>query len=252
MDDFDVQIADGVARVVMQRMPVNALTLDGYARLGAIFAELGEDIRVRCVALLSASPRAFCAGKDFDEFLSSQASDYLKDAPIIRRAFEAIRHCAIPTVAIVEGPALGAGCVVAAACDIRIASPAARFSLPEINVGRCGGGAHIGRLIPQGAMRRMFFSGLPLSGAEAFRLGLVDELIDDAPRAGLDLAATIATKSRAGLVLGKKALNQAEDMPVDDGYALEQAFSAELSADPDAQEAIRAVIEKRAPKFADR
>ena len=127
----------------------------------------------------------------------------------------------------------------------------ATFGLPEINVGRCGGGAHVGRLIPQGALRRMFFTGRPIDAREAYRTGLVDEVV--APiellPAARRLAETIAAKAPLGLRLGKEALNAVEWMPVEDGYALEQKYSTRLMATEDAREAARAAIEKRAPRF---
>jgi enoyl-CoA hydratase len=162
-----------------------------------------------------------------------------------------VRHCAIPVIAAVNGPALGAGAVLAAVCDIRIASANATFGLPEINVGRCGGGAHLGRLVPQGMLRKMFFTGAPISAAEAYRIGLVEEVV--APErlraAALELAAVIAEKAPLGLRLGKQALNEIELLPVEEGYAREQCYSTQLLHTADAREATRAVLEKRPPVF---
>ena len=98
-------------------------------------------------------------------------------AKIVRRTFSAVRHCAIPVIAAVNGPALGAGCVLASVCDIRIAASTATFGLPEINVGRCGGGAHMGRYIPQGMLRKMFFTGVPISAEEAYRVNFADVIV---------------------------------------------------------------------------
>lgn len=253
-DDIQVDVADGIARVRMTRAPVNALTMANYAELGDAFRSLSEDVAVRCVILSSTMPKAFCAGKDFNEFLSSRADDYLRDAPIIRGAFEAIRHCAVPTIAMIDGPAIGAGCTLAAMCDIRVAGERAKFILPEMDVGRCGGGSHIGRLIPQGALRRMFFTGDPMRAAEAYRVGLVDELVatDALEEATLAIARRIAVKSGVILRIGKKSINDSEYLPVDEGYVLEQGFSAEMSKTDDASEAITAIIEKRAPVFTGR
>ena len=103
--------------------------------------------------------RAFCAGLDLKEFLAAKPEEDPERAKIVRRTFSAVRHCAIPVIAAVNGPALGAGCVLASVCDIRIAAATATFGLPEINVGRCGGGAHMGRYVPQGMLRKMFFTG---------------------------------------------------------------------------------------------
>jgi enoyl-CoA hydratase len=154
-------------------------------------------------------------------------------------------------IAAVNGPALGAGAVLASVCDIRISAASATFGLPEINVGRCGGGAHIGRHVPQGMLRKMFFTGRPISAEEAYRIGLVQEVVP--PERLMDtarqLAATIAEKAPLGLRLGKAALNEIEFLPVEEGYAREQSYSTRLMHTEDAREATRAVVEKRAPVF---
>ena len=145
--------------------------------------------------------RAFCAGLDLKEFLAATPEQDPERAKIVRRTFSAVRHCAIPVIAAVNGPALGAGCVLASVCDIRLAAPNATFGLPEINVGRCGGGAHMGRHMPQGLLRRMFFTGKPIGAEEAQRFGFVDEIVPaDGPDAGGDeLAETIAAQGAARL-----------------------------------------------------
>ena len=115
----------------------------------------------------------------------------------IQRIPLALYNIEVPTIAAVNGPAIGAGCDLACFCDIRIASEKATFGLPEINVGRCGGGAHMGRLVPPGLLRLMVFTGEPISAWEAHRVGLVEQLVN-AKRlrpAAMELAQTIAAKS---------------------------------------------------------
>jgi enoyl-CoA hydratase len=251
MADIDVTTADGIATVVLNRPPVNALTTEMYEELGRIFDRLGDALDVNCAILTAAGTKAFCAGKDLKEFLATTIEEDPAKAAVVRRCFSSILHCRIPVIAAVNGPALGAGCVITTVCDIRLASEEAAFSLPEINVGRCGGGAHLGRLVSQGQLRRMFFTGQPITAVEAYRVGLVDglskpnELSADARR----LAATIAAKAPLGLRLGKQALNAIEGLPVEEGYPIEQQYSTKLMATEDAREATRAVLEKRAPEF---
>jgi enoyl-CoA hydratase len=251
MPDIEVTAAAGVAIVTLNRPPVNALTTEMYEEIADVFDRLGRNLDVHCAILTAAGTKAFCAGKDLKEFLATTVEEDPAKAAITRRTFASILHCEIPVIAAVNGPALGAGCVIATVCDIRLASDDATFSLPEVNVGRCGGGAHVGRLIPQGALRKMFFTAQPIGAAEAYRLGLVDglskpeELMADAQR----LAATIASKSPLGLRYGKKALNEVEFLPLEQGYPIEQQYSTRLMATEDAREATRAVLEKRKPVF---
>jgi len=250
-DEIQLSVENRIATVTMARQPVNALTSTLYAELGDLFLSFVTRDDINCVIFASASERTFCAGKDLKEFLGATLEDDPAQAFIVRRTFEAIRHCPVPVIAKVNGPALGAGCVLAAVSDIRVASERATFGLPEINVGRCGGTAHLGRLIPQGAMRMMYFTGKPIAAAEAYRLGLVDMLVapEALDTAVADLAATIAAKSPIGLRVGKKSMNEAEEMPVDGGYAREQSYSTQLMRTADAREATRAIVEKRAPVF---
>ena len=123
--------------------------------------------------------------------------------------------------------------------------------MPEVNVGRCGGGAHVGRLISQGALRRLYFTGEPIDAREAIRIGLVEQVV--APGELLDTARAtaekITAKSPLGLRYAKKALNEIEFLPVDEGYPIEQRYSTELMATEDGREATRAAVEKRAPVF---
>ncbi len=240
-----------VARVTIDRPPVNALTLDLYGEIGAVFRDAKTWTDVNCIIFTGSGERAFCAGLDLKEFLAASVEDDPKRAAIIRATFSAVRNAAVPVIAAVNGPALGAGCVLASLCDLRIAADHATFGLPEINVGRCGGGAHLGRLVPQGILRRMFFTGQPIGAAEAYRVGLINEVVPGAQlmEAAQALADVIAQKAPLGLRLGKESLNEAEYLPVDEGYALEQQYSTRLMMTEDAREATRAVVEKRAPVF---
>lgn len=251
MTDLVVETTDKIVTVTIDRPPVNALTLALYGQIADTFEAIGRRTDVHCVVLTGRGTRAFCAGLDLNEFLAATPEQDPERAAIVRRMFSAVRHCALPVIAAVNGPALGAGCVLASVCDIRIAATNATFGLPEINVGRCGGGAHIGRHIPQGALRKMFFTGRPIAAEEACRLGLVQDVVapDQLMTSALDLARVISVKAPLGLRLGKQALNEIEFMPVEDGYAREQTYSTQLMHTQDAREATRAVVEKRPPVF---
>jgi enoyl-CoA hydratase len=251
MPDIVVETSGKIATVIIDRPPVNAITLAGYRQVAEIFGDLGRRSDVNCAVFTARGSKAFCAGIDLNEFKTMKVEDDPERSRLAREAFAAIRQCAIPVIGAINGPALGAGCVFSAVCDIRVASETATFGLPEINVGRCGGGAHVGRLIPQGALRLMFFTGQPISAADAYRLGFVDRLVPagQALSAAMELAATIARKAPLGLRLGKEALNRAETLPVEEGYAVEQSYSAKLLLTEDCREATRAVLEKRAPVF---
>jgi enoyl-CoA hydratase len=254
VDGLTVTATDGVALVTLDNPPVNALTMALYQRIATVFERLGETLDVNCAVLTAAGTRAFCAGKDVREFLATTVEQDIEQAPLVRRAFAAIRACRIPVIAAVNGPALGGGAALAAMCDIRIASHAARFALPEVNIGRCGGGAHVGPLVPAGALRRMFFTAEAIDAAEAYRIGLVDQIEppENLLPAALRMARTIAAKSPLGLRLGKQALNEIASMGFDEACLAERRYAEQLLRTEDAREAARAVAEKRAPVFSGR
>jgi enoyl-CoA hydratase/carnithine racemase len=175
----------------------------------------------------------------------------IRQQALARAAYEAVTTCAQPTIVVINGPALGAGAVLAACCDIRYASTAATIGLPEINVGRCGGGRHLMRFAPNGIVREMYFTGEALTADEARDVGLVNKTF--AP--GRELAAArllahrIGAQSPFALRMAKEALNGAEPLPVAEGYALEQQYTIRLGRSPDAVEAARAFLEKRRPEW---
>lgn len=248
---LDIAFNNGVAEITINCPPVNAITLDIYQQIGGAFEAAETWQNIHCIVFTGAGTRAFCAGLDLNEFLAATIEEDPARARIVRRCFASIREAAIPTIAAVNGPALGAGTVLASVCDIRIAAETVRFGMPEINVGRCGGAAHMGRHLPQGMLRKMFFTGEPIDAQEAWRLGFVQEVTspEDLMETARALAMKIAAKAPLGLRYGKQALNQIEFLPVDEGYAIEQRFSTLLMATEDAREATRSVVEKRRPEF---
>jgi enoyl-CoA hydratase len=254
MEDIRLDILDKVLVVTLDRPPVNTLLLETYAALARTFDSIGMRTDVNCVVFTAAGSKAFCAGLDLKEFASAKLEDDPSRAAIVRHCFSAIRHCSLPVIAAVNGPALGAGCVLTSVCDIRIAAENATFGLPEVNVGRCGGTAHMGRHLPQGLLRRMFFTGQPIKAAEAQRFGYVDQVVapEQLMATAMEMAQVIAAKAPLGLRLGKAALNETEYLSVEDGYAAEQRYSTRLMATEDAREATRAVLEKRKPVWVGR
>jgi enoyl-CoA hydratase len=244
-----VDRSEKIATITIDCPPVNAITLADYAEIGDTFEAMKDWSDVNCAVLTATGSKAFCAGLDLNEFLAATLEQDPGRARVVRRCFEALRHASIPVVAAINGPALGAGTVLASCCDIRIASENARFGMPEINVGRCGGAAHMMRHIPQGLLRRMYFTGLPISAAEALQCGFVQQVVptDAVASTARELAAIIASKAPVGLRMAKEALNKVEFMQTEDGYQFEQSYSTALMATEDAREATLAVIEKRTP-----
>jgi enoyl-CoA hydratase/carnithine racemase len=252
LEGVRVETGDRVAEVILDRPPVNAVNTRMYESLIAVFRELSAREDVNVVILRSANERVFSAGADIRQTtdapsIAESANEYRQR--LARTCYDAILDCALPVIAVVNGTALGAGTVLAACCDIRVASAGARLGLPEINAGRCGGGRHLMRLIPQGKTRLMYFTGEPIDAVEAHRIELVQAVCEPGAELGYAraLASRIAAKSPYGLRLAKRALNECEWMNVSDGYAREQVYTLRLNLHPDATEAAAAVLDRREP-----
>ena len=253
-----VEIADRVATMTLDRPPVNALSSGFYEEISAALEQIAASAQVSVMVLMSASARAFCAGADVAELAALSGPEAAQaDArrqELARRVFGQLLGLPQPSIAVVDGPAIGAGAVIASCADMRMGSPRASFTLPEVAVGRCGGGRHLMRHLPQGIDRQMFFTARPLPSDEALRFGFLDSVHDSAGlvEAALARARDIAAYSPLALRLGKAALNESEPLPVQQGYAVEQRYTLELARSADSREALAARREKRAPRFTGR
>ena len=245
-------VEDHIALVTMDRPPVNAVNAQFHEEMMRVFDALSDRDDVR-VAVLTGAGKVFCAGADIKARVAHEPSpgDFWQHSRRAREAFHSIVECRVPVIAAINGPALGAGLGIVASCDLLIASENAVLGLPEINVGLLGGGRHAMRLLSHSTARRLMFTGQRLSGADLYRLGVVEECVPpdrllDAARA---LAAEIASKSPVAIRLAKHAMNTIEFMSLRDGYRFEQNMTGELSKTEDSREAMRAFVEKRPPVF---
>jgi enoyl-CoA hydratase/carnithine racemase len=232
--------------------PVNALSRVLNDELTTALDRISEfdDIRV---VVLTGEGKVFCAGAD----LKGRA-DVIKgpgDLPAhlrrTRECFHAIRECAKPVIAAINGPALGSGLAIVASCDILLASEKASLALPEVDVGLLGGCRHGMRLFGHSRLRRMMLTGYRVPAAELYRLGVIEECTsaEDLMPKALELAAVIASKSPVSTRMGKHTLNVVEDLSLRDGYRYEQDMTAAIAKTDDAKEAQAAFREKRAPVF---
>ena len=255
MPDLRVVVVDHVATVTLDRPPVNAITRATMVEMASTFAALGADRDVRVVIFTAAGDRAFMAGVDLrsvgtDDRGPEVPAAYVTDpARTARDAMWSITDCAVPVIAAVNGPALGAGLAFAACCDVILASDNATFGTTEINVGLLGASAHLSTLVGRHKARELFFTGELITAEELHRLGSVRAVV---PRARLldeamALANTLAAKSPIALRLAKASMNHVEGLALEDAYRIEQTYTARLAGFEDAEEAKQAYVEKRDP-----
>lgn len=240
----------GVLLVTIDRPPVNALSLALFKGLRDLFQGVGAIEGVRCV-VLTAAGRMFSAGADVKELSERTTEGQLARSVISRGCFDAIRRCDVPVIAAVNGAALGAGLVVASSCDLLIASEDAVFSLPEINVGVMGGTRHTARLLPDKLVRYLALTGRKIDARTLQSYGGVNEVVtrENLMTAAFDIADEIARKSPAAIRLMKESINLTEDMPVTEGYRVEQLFTTLASSMEESKEASAAFLEKRDPRW---
>ena len=245
-----------VATVTLNRPTVlNALNLRMLDELGATFAELGADERLRAVIVTGAGPKAFAAGADISELnalpgaLAGEAQ--ARKGQALTRTIERLR---VPVIAAVNGFALGGGCELAMACDIRIASENAKFGQPEVNLGLLpgyGGTQRTARLLGEGTAMYLCLTGEMLDAAESLRLGLVqkvvplDGLLAEAQR----IAGLIAAKAPLAIAATKRAIVDGASLTLDDGLALEALLFGQAVTTADFAEGSRAFLDKRKPEF---
>ncbi len=248
--DLNVVVEDHVATVTLDRPPVNAITRSTMVELMDTFRGLGAEPGVRVAVFTGAGEKAFMAGVDLKTF-DTDDTEADPDDPgrLPREALEAVYDCAVPVIAAVNGPALGAGLAYAAVCDLIVAADHATFGTTEINVGLLGASAHLNLLLGRPVVRELFLTGVPLAATEMHRLGAVNRVVPVADLAAVagELAASLAAKSPLALRLAKQALNETEFLPLKDAYRTEQGYTRRLLQHPDSQEARRAFAEKRDP-----
>jgi enoyl-CoA hydratase len=226
-----VSRGDGVAEVVIDFPPVNALPVQGWFDLAAAITAAAEDSGVRAV-VLAANGRGFCAGVDIKEMQRTSGHDALIGANRgCFAAFAAVYECAVPVVAAVHGFCLGGGVGLAGNADIVVASEDATFGLPEVDRGALGAATHLSRLVPQQLMRTMVYTCRSVPATQLHAYGTVLDVVpgDQLRTAARSVAAEIASKNGEIIRLAKQSLNGIDPVDVHRSYRYEQGFTFELN-----------------------
>lgn len=237
----------GIAEIVMDNPPVNALTVAGWYELADTVRGLGEDSSVG-VVVLRAEGRGFNAGVDIKEMQSTEGFDALIGANRgCFAAFAAVYDCQVPVIAAVNGYCLGGGIGLVGNADVIVAADDATFGLPEVDRGALGAATHLARLVPQHKMRAMVYTAATVTAVELHHFGSVlsvvppDELRDEALR----VAGLIAAKSSTVIRAAKESLNGIDLWDVKRSYRYEQGFTFELNLSGVADEHRDAFVAKR-------
>jgi enoyl-CoA hydratase len=221
----------GIADLVVDCPPVNALTVAGWFELADTVTRLGRDPSVR-VVILRAEGRGFNAGVDIKEMQTTEGFDALVGANRgCFAAFAAVYECAVPVIAAVHGFCLGGGIGLVGNSDVIVASDDAYFGLPEVDRGALGAATHLARLVPQHKMRQMVYTATNVTAAELLHYGSVLKVVsrDKLVAAARDVAEAIAAKSPIVIRAAKESLNGIDLWDVKRSYRFEQGFTFELN-----------------------
>ncbi|MGU7775116.1 enoyl-CoA hydratase-related protein [Burkholderia sp. MR1-5-21] len=244
-----------IAYVTVNRAEVlNALNMQTWKDLRMAFEDAREDATVRGVILTGAGDKAFIAGADIGELAHASSIEAEQASRFGQEVLDLIENLGKPVVAAINGFALGGGCETAMACALRIAVEHARFGQPEVKLGLLPGGGgtqRLPRLIGKGRALQLILSGEAISAQEAYRIGLVNEVVPAAdliPRAEAILK-MIAANAPVAVRLSLDAVNHGLNASQSEGLALEASYFGLCAGTEDKKEGTSAFLEKRAPQF---
>jgi enoyl-CoA hydratase len=234
---------------------MNALDVATLTDLRDTLRSLADDAAVRAVVLTGAGDRAFVAGADI-KYMSGLGVDEAQEwGALGHEAGRLLETMPKPTIAAVNGFALGGGCELALACDIRYAATTAKLGQPEVNLGIIpgwGGTQRLARVCGLGVAKELIFTGRSVDADEALRIGLVNGVHDPVLERAQETARLLATKSPVALRAMKQLANRALGGDHEANLAGEGEAFGELFASADAREGLTAFVEKREPRFVGR
>lgn len=233
---------------------LNALNDQVLSELSQAFKQIESDKSTRVLIITGAGEKSFVAGADikaFESMTPSQAVIFAEKGQKIFRHLEIMR---VPTIAAVNGFALGGGCELAISCDFIIASTKAKFGLPEVSLGLIpgfGGTQRLARYVGLPLARELTMTGRQMAAEEALKVGLVNRVVEPEQllTTCLEIAEMIATRSPIAVSKAKESMNHGYDMDLDSGLHFERDAFSELFRTQDVREGVKAFIEKRKPEF---
>lgn len=254
MNNLLLEVENGVALLTINRpKSLNALNSETLAELNACLTELEKNEAVKVVILTGSGEKSFVAGADISEMVNATAPEGRAMGLLAREAFSRLENMPQVTIAAVNGYALGGGCEISMACDIRVASDNAKFGQPECGLGILpgfGGTQRLARLVGKGRAKELIFTCDQISAEDAYRIGLVNHVVPQPELIGYcrDMAARIMKNSPFTVALAKQAINTGMDTDLDSGLKLEANLFGLSFATEDKKEGMTAFLTKRKEK----
>lgn len=230
---------EGIAEVVIDKPPVNALGVQDVWDVHDAFAELGRNDDVR-VVILTANGKGFNGGADIKEMQSTGTFEFtLGSGEACYAAFDQVYRTPVPVIAAVNGYCMGLGVGLVGSCDFLVASTTARFALPEVDQGALGCASHLAKLVPPMRLRQMMYTCEPVTAVELNAWGSVYALVEpeELREAAREAARKVAAKRPRVVRAAKHALNAIDMYELDRNYRMEQGFTYELNLHGDGSDA---------------
>ncbi|MDR3230710.1 MAG: enoyl-CoA hydratase/isomerase family protein [Synergistaceae bacterium] len=254
MKNLLLDVADGIAVVTINRpQALNALNSETLTELSDCFSEIEKRDDVKVLILTGSGEKSFVAGADITEMAPESAIQGRYRGLLAKAAFEKLENMRQVTIAAVNGFALGGGCEISMACDIRIASENAKFGQPEVGLGTIpgfGGTQRLPRLVGKGRAKELIFTGGMIDANEAYRIGLANKVVPPAEliNESKAMAKKIMANSSYAVSLAKEAINTGLDVDLNTGLKLEADLFGFTFATADKKEGMGAFVEKRKEK----
>jgi enoyl-CoA hydratase len=251
---INFHIEDKVALVIVDRPPVNALNSQVQEEIKDVFEELKTKSDVGTVIITGGGNKAFIAGADIKMISELGSIEAFEMSEHVHEIFDLIEEFDRVVIAAINGLALGGGCEVALACDIRVADEDAIFGFPEVSLGvipGAGGTQRLARLVGSGKAKEIIFTGDPINAAEAKSIGLVERVVHrgEAVLEAKKIANQILLRGPIAIRNAKKAINEVANMNLKEGLKREAQLFSELFNTQDLKEGTMAFLEKRKPIF---
>ncbi len=250
-----VEQSEGICTLTINSpRTLNALNTQVLGELGRFVDSIGDDVRV---LIITGAGKAFVAGADISEMSSKNYDEGLEFGRFGAGVFRRLEQLPIPVIAAVNGYALGGGCELACACDIRVASDRAQFGQPEVKLGITPGFSgtyRLAKLIGQGKAKELIYTGRTMRADEALASGLVNAVVpgEELMATVTEMARMIAANAPLAVAKSKASISEGYDMSADEAIAYENRLFAECFSTEDQKEGMAAFLEKRKAEFKNR
>lgn len=257
MENVILKEENGIAEVTINRpKALNALNSETLKELGSVINDISVNDNIKAVIITGSGEKSFVAGADIAQMSKLNSIEATKFSRLAQNVFSQIEDLPKLVIAAVNGFALGGGCELAMACDIRFASKKAKFGQPEVNLGilpSFGGTQRLPRLVGKGIAKELIFSADMISSDEAYRIGLVNKIYepDELLSKSKEFAQKVMNKSPWGVKLAKASINNGLDVDLEAGLKYEANSFGLCFSTEDQKEGMKAFLEKRKANFKD-